>query len=138
MENVNSNKFFDSAKQRAANILKNREKLLNLMKASGDKLKDINVGKIKDNKFVDRVKVIIRMVKAYRSGEYRDIQWQSILLMVAALVYFVTPIDLIPDFIPITGLVDDFSVVVWVYSTLKEEIDKFILWEEQAIEQDRA
>ena len=131
MENVNGNKFFDSAKQRAANILKNQERLLNLMKASGAKLKDIDVSKLKDNKFVDRLKVIIRMVKAYKSGEYRDIRWQSVLLLVAALVYFVTPIDLIPDFIPITGLVDDFSVVVWVYSNLKEEIDRFMLWEEE-------
>ena len=86
MENVNGNKFFDSAKQRAANILKNQERLLNLMKASGAKLKDIDVSKLKDNKFVDRLKVIIRMVKAYKSGEYRDIRWQSVLLLVAALV----------------------------------------------------
>ncbi|MBL6446448.1 DUF1232 domain-containing protein [Fulvivirga sp. 29W222] len=135
MENVNGNEFFNRAKQRATNILKNQERLRNLMKASGDKLKDIDVSKLRDTKFIDRIKVIIRMVKAYRSGEYRDVRWQSLLLLVAALVYFVTPIDLIPDFIPITGFVDDFSVVVWVYSSLKEEIDRYILWEEeQAVE----
>lgn len=133
MENVNENKFFRNAKQRAANILKNKEKLRHLMNASGEKLKDINFDKIKDNKFVDRVKVIIRMIKSYKSGEYRAIRWQSILLLVAALVYFVTPIDLIPDFIPLTGYLDDLTVIVWVYNKLKEEIDNYILWEEQTM-----
>ncbi|ELR73122.1 hypothetical protein C900_05757 [Fulvivirga imtechensis AK7] len=131
MENINDNKFFRSARQRAGKILDNRERLLNLLKASGDKIKEIDLTKMRENKFVDRLKVIIRMVKAYKNGEYRGVQIQNILLLVAALLYFVTPIDLIPDFIPITGFVDDFAVVVWVYSRLQEEIDKFILWEKQ-------
>lgn len=116
---------------RADKIFNNNERLLNLLKASSEKLKDINLNKVKESKFIDRIKVIGRMVRAYKSGQYRDIQLQNILLMVAALLYFVTPIDLIPDFIPITGFVDDFTVVVWVYSRLKEEVDKFVLWEKQ-------
>lgn len=129
--NINQNKFFRNAKERAANILKNQDRLRNLMNNSGDKLKDINFSKLGDSKFVDRIKVIIRMIRAYKNGEYRDIQTQNILLLIAALLYFVTPIDLIPDFIPITGFVDDFGVVIWVYSRVQEEIDKFILWEEE-------
>ena len=34
-----------------------------------------------------------------------------------------SPIDLIPDFIPVSGLLDDLTVVLWVYQTLKDEID---------------
>lgn len=131
MEDVNKNKFFKNARMRAEKIFNNNERLLNLIKASGEKLKDINLHNVRENKFIDRIKVIGRMIRAYKSGRYRDIQLQNILLMVAALLYFVTPIDLIPDFIPITGFVDDFTVVVWVYSRIKEEVDKFILWEKQ-------
>ncbi len=73
------------------------------------------------------------MVKAYAKGEYREIQWQNMVLIVAAILYFITPIDLIPDFIPITGLVDDFTVMVWVYNKIQQEVDKFILWEKEYI-----
>ena len=69
------------------------------------------------------------MVQAYRKGHYREIKIQNILLVVAALVYFVTPLDLVPDFIPITGLIDDFTVVLWVYNKLQEEIDNYLEWE---------
>lgn len=112
-------------------ILRDKEKLKSLMKMSKEKLKDVKLDNIKDSKFVDRVKVILRMVKAYVTGAYRDVQIQNIVLLVGALVYFVTPIDLIADFIPITGYVDDFTVIALVYAKLKEEIDRYILWEEQ-------
>ena len=128
---VNKNKFFQRARQKAADILKNQDRLRNLMNSSGEKLKDINFGKLGDSKFVDRIKVVIRMIKAYKNGEYREIQLQNIILMVAALLYFVTPIDLIPDFIPLTGFVDDIGVLVWVWSRMQDEIDDFLLWEEQ-------
>lgn len=131
MKEYSENKFFNRAKERATHIFRNREKLRDLINNSSDKLKDINLDKLKESKFADRVRVIIRMVRAYRNGDYRGVSVQSILLLIAALAYFVTPIDLIPDFIPLTGLVDDFTVIVWVYSKLQEEIDRFILWEEQ-------
>jgi len=69
------------------------------------------------------------MIKSYRKGLYRDLEWQTLILLVAALVYFITPIDLIPDFIPITGFIDDITVVVWIYNKLQSEIDKYIAWE---------
>ena len=131
MENINKNRFFRKAKERALHILRDKEKLKSLMKMSKEKLKDVKLDNIKDSKFVDRVKVILRMVKAYVTGAYRDVQIQNIVLLVGALVYFVTPIDLIADFIPITGYVDDFTVIALVYAKLKEEIDRYILWEEQ-------
>lgn len=134
MRNINDNKFFRDARQRAGKILDNKERLLNLLRVSGEKMKEIDLSKVRENKFIDRLKVIIRMVKAYKNGDYRGIQIQNILLLIAALLYFVTPIDLIPDFIPLTGFVDDFTVVIWVYTRLQEEIDKFILWEKQTVD----
>ena len=58
---------------------------------------------------------------------------RAILLVVAAVVYFVNPIDLLPDLIPVAGLTDDFGILLWVYNSLHTEIDKFILWEKSRI-----
>ena len=38
--------------------------------------------------------------------------------------------DFIPDFIPVTGLTDDLGILLWVINHVSEEIDKFILWEQ--------
>ncbi|MTI21092.1 DUF1232 domain-containing protein [Fulvivirga sp. RKSG066] len=129
MESARENKFFKNAKQRASRILKNKEQLQYLLKAAGDKLKDVNVQNIKNSSLAERIRVIRRMIIAYAKGEYRQIKATNVLLLVAAVVYFVTPVDLVPDFIPITGFIDDFSIVVWVYSKLQQEIDEYILWE---------
>ncbi|MEQ9165228.1 MAG: YkvA family protein [Fulvivirga sp.] len=129
MRDVEQNKFFEKAREKASSVLNNNDRLKQLFTNSSEKLGALNLENFKSSKFVDRVRVLIRMVKAYKRGEYRNIKLQNILLIVAALVYFVTPLDLIPDFIPITGLVDDFTVVVWVYNKVQQEIDKFIEWE---------
>lgn len=129
MKDVEQNKFFDKAKEKASSVLNNNDRLKQLFANSTEKLGTVNLENFKGSKFVDRIRVFIRMVKAYKRGEYRDIKLQNILLIVAALVYFVTPLDFIPDFIPITGLVDDFTVLVWVYNKTQQEIDKFIEWE---------
>jgi len=41
----------------------------------------------------------------------------------------INPFDLLPDFTPIIGYTDDFSILLWVYSSIQSEIDKFLLWE---------
>ena len=126
---VEGNKFFESAKQRAMNLLKNKDNLKQLFNNTGDKLSDLSIRNIQNTTFSKRVGVLIRMIKAYTKGHYRDIQVQNIVLMVAALIYFVTPLDLIPDFIPVTGFIDDFTVVLWVYNRVQTEISNFEAWE---------
>lgn len=129
MKDVEKNKFFEKAREKASSVLNNNDRLKQLFANSTEKLGAVNLENFKGSKFIDRIRVLIRMVKAYKKGEYRNIKLQNILLTVAALVYFVTPLDLIPDFIPITGLVDDFTVIVWVYNKIQQEIDGFLEWE---------
>lgn len=76
-----------------------------------------------------------RLIKAYALGQYREIPWKTILLIVAAVIYFVNPLDLVPDLIPLTGLTDDFAVLLWVYNAVSNEIDKFLRWEKNRVTQ---
>ena len=57
---------------------------------------------------------LIRLTRAYFSKQYIDVPWQTIVLAIAALIYFVSPIDLIPDFIPVVGYLDDVAVISFV------------------------
>ena len=69
------------------------------------------------------------MVRAYANGTYRAIPWGNMLLLVAAVVYLLMPLDLIPDFIAGLGLLDDVALFGWVVKSVSAELDAFTEWE---------
>ena len=69
------------------------------------------------------------MVRCSASREYLDTPWQTIILITAALIYFVSPFDAIADFIPIIGFVDDAAVISVVFASISRDVEKFIVWE---------
>ena len=75
------------------------------------------------------LQIILRLIKAWLAGGYKDISTKSIVILIGAILYFLNPFDAIPDAIPVLGYVDDVAVVGWIVKTLKDEIVKFRLWE---------
>ena len=127
------NKFFNAALRNAATLVGRRSRLLSILPKLASKLRQaswtgVNAGAARDKFFV-----LGRLIKAYALGEYREVPWKTILLIVAAVVYFVNPLDLVPDIIPLTGLTDDFAVLVWVYNSVSNEIEKFLAWEKSKV-----
>jgi uncharacterized membrane protein YkvA (DUF1232 family) len=128
------NLFFNVALNKAARMAGKPGRLLLLvsqlaMKLRGVNLKDVDAG-VAHTK--EKFFVLGRLIKAYANGSYRAIPWKTMLVVVAAVIYFINPIDLIPDLLPVIGLTDDVGVLVWVYSSLNTEIDKFLTWEQQS------
>ena len=74
------------------------------------------------------VPVFIDLVYNYIKKKYTDIPVGSIISIVAALIYFVSPIDLIPDFIPGMGLIDDAGVILFCLNLVKSDLDDFKKW----------
>ena len=75
------------------------------------------------------LQLIVRMVRAWLKGEYRELSHKSLIVLVGALLYFLMPLDAIPDFIPGVGYLDDAGVIAMALGTVKTEIDKFRAWE---------
>lgn len=77
----------------------------------------------------DDLMLLFRMLKAYATGRYRRIPWQSLLLAVAAVLYFLLPLDFIPDWIPVVGFLDDAAVIAWTISSIGDDLKDFGDWE---------
>src|SRR5680860_559742 len=61
-------------------------------------------------KYTELAKVMIGMVKDYRKGIYRNVPWFTLAAIAFSLLYILNPLDIIPDFIPGLGYVDDLAV----------------------------
>lgn len=79
--------------------------------------------------YLEDLKTLIRMSKAWIYREYTDMNNQTILYTIVAIIYFVTPTDFVPDFLIGLGYVDDAAVISWVLTIIKNDLDKFKNWE---------
>jgi uncharacterized membrane protein YkvA (DUF1232 family) len=78
------------------------------------------------------IKTLMRLLKAYLHKDYTRIGWGSIITVIAAIIYFVSPIDLVPDWFPLAGFVDDAAVVVFVIAQIRSDLARFAKWEQEA------
>ena len=69
--------------------------------------------------FVHRLKQDIHAL--YLAARHPGTPWYAKLFVVCVVAYAVSPIDLIPDFIPVLGYLDDFILIpagIWIASRL--------------------
>lgn len=79
----------------------------------------------------EKIVTLGKMIKCYATGEYSQLSNQSVLIILAAFLYFIFPIDLIPDFLPIVGFADDIALIAFIFQKLQEEIERFEQWEKE-------
>lgn len=78
----------------------------------------------------DNLQLLFELVSAWRKGEYRKIPTASIVTIIASIIYFVSPIDLMPDFLVGLGIVDDAAVIGFVLKQITADLEKFKIWKE--------
>ena len=127
-------KPFQQSMRKAIGIADKPEKISNLIGSVSEKLSDMSENKKAVSGFLEKIKTLMRMLRAYINGEYREIPWKSLIMIIGSLLYFLMPLDLIPDFIPITGLADDISIVLLVFSSINEDIEAFLEYEQSISE----
>ena len=76
----------------------------------------------------ESLQIFLRLLRAQLAGKFCA-PADSILMIVAAVIYFVSPFDLIPDSIPVLGLTDDTSVLICVAKSNLTLISNFRKWE---------
>lgn len=74
---------------------------------------------------------LLRLVRAWVNGSYRVVPWKSLVMAVGGLIYFVLPLDIFPDFIPLLGFFDDAAVIAYIVRTIQQDLDAFTAWERE-------
>ena len=116
---------FDTAMKEAEKQLVHKDSLFWLLQRTSRKAE-------KNEDFLldswDRLKTLIHLTGAWLTDKYR-VPTPTILAVVAALIYLLDPLDLIPDPVPVLGFVDDASVIAYVVAKYGKEIGQFRNWE---------
>jgi uncharacterized membrane protein YkvA (DUF1232 family) len=81
----------------------------------------------------DRLRALPRLVISAASGRYPELSRGRLALVVLALAYLVSPVDLVPElFLSLLGLGDDAVVALWLGGTFLVETERFLHWERSA------
>ena len=119
------NKFYIRAFENAKRMFSNKEKVLETLDTAFQKSIDLENDKGEVSSLTEKVKLFILMIRSYVKGEYREVPFKSILLILAGLIYFINPFDLIVDFIPGIGYIDDIGLILWILKSVDEDVVRF-------------
>jgi uncharacterized membrane protein YkvA (DUF1232 family) len=72
---------------------------------------------------------MVRVIRDFQRAEYRDMAAPKLLIIIAAIIYFVSPFDVIPDWIPVLGHIDDAFVINLALKSVRTDLDSFMAWE---------
>ena len=74
------------------------------------------------------LQTLVSLIKDWNKGVYTDVSKKTILLAIAALLYFISPLDTIPDFLGAVGFTDDATVILFVLNTMRKELEQYRQW----------
>lgn len=126
-KDINEQKAKEELEKRygAAEVLiKDEDKMEAFLKRLEEKLKVVpKVG----NK-LSEIPVFASLIKSWLKGEYKNVPTGTIIAILAALIYFVSPIDLFPDVIPGVGYIDDAAVIVACLKLVEDDVKEYQEW----------
>lgn len=120
----NTKKYNSKAKE----YMNDKEKGEELLRKAHKKAK-ANEGKLED--VWEKLQLAIEMSRAWFNGSYRKVPIGSIATIIIAVLYLVSPIDMIPDFILGLGYLDDAAVLGFAFKQVASDLEKFKIWKEE-------
>ena len=112
---------------RARHLVESPQKLLRVVEQARHKQADTRTARRLKDVLAD-LKAMLQLVGAWARGAYSGVSKVNLVIVVSAVVYFLMPIDLIPDVIVGLGLADDAAVIAWVVNAVGDELAKFKAW----------
>ncbi len=119
--------------ERAEGLVRNPRELLILLTRAERRLDRVNAGRLTPIK--KDVQTLLRLMRAYGEGRYRQVSGKNLALAGLGIMYLVSPLDVLPDFLP-GGFFDDAAVIGFIVKKLRNELVAFEAWEQSQGSQD--
>jgi uncharacterized membrane protein YkvA (DUF1232 family) len=118
---------------RAEKLARNPKELLSLLSTAERRLDRVGAGPLTPIK--KDIQTLLRLMRAYGEGRYRHVSGKNIALAGLGLLYLVSPLDVLPDFLP-GGFFDDAAVIGFILKKIRSELVAFEIWEQAQGSQD--
>lgn len=79
-------------------------------------------------KLIAQVKLFLELVKDYANGSYRELPWGTLSVVIASIAYFLAPVDIIPDILPMVGFSDDALFFTFAIKFIQEDLKHYCTW----------
>lgn len=122
--------------RRAGKLIQQPERLKQVLAQATDKLADNADGGGRFARVRAELALLLDLARAWLAGDYRGVSNRTLLGVVAAILYFLNPFDVVPDFLLGFGLIDDAAVIGYVVSRLGDELDRFRQWRVSQADED--
>lgn len=116
---------FDHFRQRAGKLVADRDKIRTLVEEADEKLDRTGGWSARFRAVREELALLIDLLGAYYRGEYTDISKRTLVTIAAGVLYFLMPLDVIPDFLLGFGLADDAAVIAYVVGAVRGEIEAY-------------
>jgi uncharacterized membrane protein YkvA (DUF1232 family) len=90
-----------------------------------------NKGKLQ--RYVDDAQLLFNLLRDYANGNYREVPFNVVAAIGGALLYVLSPLDLIPDFIPIVGYLDDAAVIAFCLNLIEKDLISYKVWKAERV-----
>jgi len=78
--------------------------------------------------FMEQIRLATALLDDVRTGKYRRVPWATVGSLAMAVAYFVMTLDAVPDYIPLTGFVDDAAVMSLIFRAAESDLRQYRRW----------
>lgn len=124
LDEEKAQEFYEKSSAEAEDILKDEDKMERFFQKLEKKLKTVPVA----GTVLAYVPLMMSLVRSYVKKEYTEPPITSMISIVVALIYFLSPVDLIPDIVPGAGYVDDAVVISGCLALIRTDLEDYRIW----------
>lgn len=117
-------KLLEAGFPKAERILRDKDKLEEILLGLEKKLREVPAM----GEMLSDLPILVLMIRDYANDDYKAAPMGTIVAAVSAVLYVAAPVDLIPDFVPVIGIVDDAAVVAFCMKLIHSDVEDYRAW----------